>query len=149
MLGRDEEVPAVPTFPTDAWFQELIAQINDSEDYLAAAAAWEGDISFLVEAEPDRGIARDVWGRLDLWHGTCRGGGLVDEERGRASAYVIGAPYSRWKEVVLGDLDPVRAMMQGKLRVQGDLPTIVRYVRAANELVNLCGEVETTFPDEG
>jgi putative sterol carrier protein len=138
----------VPMFPTDPWFQDLIEQINASADYLEAAATWEGDIAFLVEAEPDRGIPRDVWGLLDLWHGTCRGGGVVDGSRGSASAYVIRAPYSRWKEVVLGDLDPVRAMMQGKLRVQGDLPTIVRYVRAANELVNLCGEVETTFPDE-
>ena len=63
--------------------------------------------------------------------------------------YVIGAPYSRWKDVVLGELDPVRAMMQGKLRVQGDLPTIVRYVKAADELVHLCSKVPTTFPDEG
>jgi len=138
----------VPMFPTDPWFQDLIAQINGSADYLEAAETWEGDITFLVEAEPDKGIPVDVWGLLDLWHGACRGGGVVDEARGYASAYVIRAPYSRWKEVVTGDLDPVRAMMQGKLRVQGDLPTIVRYVRAANELVHLCGEVDTTFPDE-
>ena len=39
-------------------------------------------------------------------------------------------------------------MMQGKLRVQGDLPTIVRYVNAANVLVKLTGEVDTVFPDE-
>ena len=51
----------MPTFPTDPWFQDLIAQINASADYLEAAATWEGDISFLVEAEPDKGIAR---GRL-------------------------------------------------------------------------------------
>ncbi len=40
-------------------------------------------------------------------------------------------------------------MMQGKLRVRGDLPTILRYVNAANELVVLTGEVDTIFPDEG
>ncbi|MEO8475738.1 MAG: SCP2 sterol-binding domain-containing protein [Actinomycetota bacterium] len=135
-------------FPTDPWFQDLIAQINGSADYREAAATWEGDIAFQVEAEPDKGVSNDVHGLLDLWHGACRGGGVVDEARGTAAAYVISAPYSRWKEVVRGDLDPVRAMMQGKLRVHGDLPTIVRYVRAANELVHLCGEVDTTFPDE-
>ena len=61
---------------------------------------------------------------------------------------MIAAPYTRWKDVVQGDLDPVRGMMQGKLKVRGDLPTIIRYVRAANELVRLTGEVDTTFPDE-
>ena len=59
----------------------------------------------------------------------------------------ISAPYSRWREVLEGDLDPIRGMMQGKLRVQGDLPTIIRYVSAANELVHLTGTVVTEFPD--
>ena len=69
-------------------------------------------------------------------------------EDGPASTYVLSAPYTRWKDVVLGDLDPIRAMMQGKLRVRGDLPTIVREVRSANELVRLLGEVPTEFPDD-
>ena len=135
-------------FPTDPWFQEFIDQINGSPEYREAAADWEGDIAFLVEAEPDNGVPADVWGYLDLWHGACRGGGVVDAERGQTAAYVIRAPYSRWKEVVQGDLDPTRAMMQGKLKVQGDLVTIVRYVRAANELVHLTEQVDTRFPDE-
>jgi putative sterol carrier protein len=137
----------LPLFPTDPWFQELIVRINGSRAYADAAADWEGDITFHVEAEPDKGLAEDVFGYLDLWHGACRGGGVVERERGGTSRYIIRAPYSRWKEVVRGDLDPVRGMMQGKLKVQGDLPTIVRYVNAANVLVQLTEEVETVFPD--
>jgi len=38
--------------------------------------------------------------------------------------------------------------MQGKLKVRGDLPAIVRQVRAATELVRLTGDVPTAFPDE-
>jgi putative sterol carrier protein len=139
---------AAVRFPTDPWFRELARRINASTEYREAAATWEGDIAFVIEAEPDRGVAEDVWGHLDLWHGECRSGGVVDVERGAASRYVIRAPYSRWKEVLRGELDPVKGMMQGKLRVQGDLPTIVRYVRAANELVSLTGTVPTEFPDE-
>jgi Putative sterol carrier protein len=135
-------------FPSDPWFQALIKRINGSTEYREAAATWEGAISFLVEAEPDKGVPTDVWGFLDLWHGECRGGGLVDAEAGDEAPFVIGAPYSRWKEVLLGDLDPTRAMMQGKLKVRGDLPTILRYVRAANELVFLTSQVDTHFPDE-
>jgi putative sterol carrier protein len=136
-------------FPTDPWFQEFIERINGSAEYKEAAADWEGDIVFLVEAEPDKGVPADVWGYLDLWHGECRGGGIVSADKGGAAAYVIRAPYSRWKEVVQGDLDPTRAMMQGKLKVKGDLVKIVRYARAANELVHLTEQVDTRFPDEG
>lgn len=138
----------MPRFPTEPWFKDLIDQINASPEYLEAAANWEGDVAFLIEAEPDKGMPEDVWGWLDLWHGRCRGGGVVDAATGQEAAYVIRAPYSRWKEVLLGDLDPTRAMMQGKLKVQGDLATIVRYVRASNELVHLTGEVDTQYPDE-
>jgi putative sterol carrier protein len=135
-------------FPTDAWFQLFIAAINGSPEYLDAAATWEDEIAFVIEAEPDRNVPDDVWACLDLWHGRCRGGGVVDPERGARAPYVIRAPYSRWKDVLRGDLDPVKGMMQGKLKVQGDLPTILRYVRAANELVHLTGSVDTSFPDE-
>ena len=135
-------------FPTDGWFKALVDRINASVEYREAAATWEGDIAFVIEAEPDRNVPRDVWGFLDLWHGECRGGGVVTADEGSTAKYVIRAPYSRWKEVLRGELDPVKGMMQGKLRVQGDLPTIVRYVRAASELVQLTGAVETEFPDE-
>ncbi len=138
----------MPEFPTQPWFDAFVAEVNASEEYRVAAADWEGDIAFLVEAEPDKNMPADVWGYLDLWHGACRSGGVVERQDGERAAYVIAAPYTRWKDVVQGDLDPVKGMMQGKLKVRGDLPTIIRYVRAANELVRLTGEVDTTFPDE-
>ena len=138
----------MPEFLTQEWFDRLVELINSSSEYRDAAAEWEGDVAFHVEAEPDRGIEDDVWGYLDLWHGTCRGGGRIDEANGERARYVISAPYSRWKDTVQGHLDPTRAMMQGRLRVRGDLATIVRQVRAANELVRLTGELETVFPDE-
>ena len=32
---------------------------------------------------PIKGVPADVWGYLDLWHGSCRGGGVVGAEQGR------------------------------------------------------------------
>ena len=135
-------------FPSDPWFQAYAEVIGASDEYREAAADWEGDIAFLIQAEPDKGVPVDVWGWLDLWHGGCRGGGLIDAERADAAAYAITAPYSRWKDVLEGELDPIKGMMQGKLKVRGDLSTIVRQVRSADELVRLTGEVPTRFPDE-
>jgi putative sterol carrier protein len=138
----------VPSFPTDEWFRAFVAEVNGSQEYKVAAADWEGDIAFLILAEPDKHLPEDVWGWLDLWHGECRAGGVVTPARGAEARYLITAPYSRWKDVLLGELDPIKGMMQGKLKVRGDLPTIIRYVQAANELVRLTGEVDTIFPDE-
>ncbi len=135
-------------FPSEEWVATYVERINASSEYRAAAASWEGDVSFVFEAEPDKGLSEDVWAWLDLWHGECRSGRLVAPGEGERARFIIRAPYSRWKEVLRGDLDPVKGMMQGKLKLKGDLPTIVKYVRAANELVHLTTTVPTEFLDE-
>src|SRR5215470_5814318 len=138
----------MPVFASQPWFEAFAEQINASAHYREAAADWEGDIAFRIMAEPDRNVPADLYGYLDLWHGACRSGKVIDATEAAAAAYTIAAPFSRWKDVVEGDLDPIKGMMQGKLRVRGDLPTIVRYVKAANELVRLTGRVDTDFQDE-
>jgi len=138
----------MPVFASQAWFDAFVVEINASSQYREAAIGWEGDIAFRIMAEPDRGVPEDLWGYLDLWHGECRGARVIGPADADAAAYTLTAPYSRWKDVVEGELDPIKGMMQGKLRVRGDLPTIVRYVKAANELVRLTGMIDTEFPDE-
>lgn len=136
----------MPEFPTDAWFQEFIERINGSREYATSAATWDADVAIVVEAEPDRGVPQDVWALLELHLGACRGGGVVDRERGALAPFVVRATYSRWRDVILGDLDPIKGMMQGKIRVHGDLPMIIRFARATNELASLTQAVETSFP---
>jgi putative sterol carrier protein len=135
-------------FPSDEWLSIYRTRINGSPEYREAAATWEGAVAFAFEAEPDHNVPEDLWALLDLWHGECREARMLSSEDASTAPYVIRAPYSRWKEVVRGDLDPVKGMMQGKLKLQGDLATIVRYVRAANELVHLTMQVPTEFLDE-
>jgi putative sterol carrier protein len=139
----------MPEFPSKEWLDAYAERINGSSEYREAAATWEGDIAYVFEAEPDKGVPDDVWSWLDLWHGECRGARYgIHEDEGTKATFIIRAPYSRWKEVIKGELDPVKGMMQGKLKLSGDLPTIVRYVKAANELVNLAGSVPTEFVAE-
>jgi putative sterol carrier protein len=137
----------VPPFPSEAWFGAFVDAINASKEYASYAVDWEGDVVIAIGAEPDHGVPEDVYGLLDLWHGGCRGGGLVDEPRAEAAEFLVRAPYSRWKDVILGELEPIKGLMQGKLNVRGDLQKILRYVKATQELARLTRNVETTFPD--
>jgi putative sterol carrier protein len=138
-------------FPSEEWLELYVEQINSSSDYAAAAATWEGDLVFLYEKEPDKGVPDDVYAWLDLWHGKCRSAEVLsgpDDEKAKSAKFTIAAPYSRWKSVVKKEIEPVKAMMQGKMKVRGDLPTIVRYVKASNVLVDLTAKVPTEFIDE-
>ena len=139
----------MPLFPSEEWLKDYVERINSSKEYEEAAATWEGDLCYVFEGEPDKGVPKDVWIWVDLWHGKCRDARYdVGEAEGSKAKFIISAPYSRWKEVLRKELDPVKGMMQGKLRLKGDLPTIVRHVKAANELVNVAASMPTEFVDE-
>lgn len=135
-------------FGTQEWLDEYESLINSSAQYRQAAASWEGAVAFAFEAEPDQGWPRTEYALLDLWHGECRSARLVPGEEAEQAPFFIRAPLTRWRQVIARELDPVKGMMQGKLRLSGDLPTIVRHVRAATELVDLAASIPTEFPDE-
>jgi putative sterol carrier protein len=135
-------------FGTQEWLDEYRARINASASYREAAATWEGELAFGFDAEPDHNWPDTRYAVMDLWHGECRNAREADQAEADAAPFLISAPYSRWKQVVRGELDPIKGMMQGKLKLRGDLPTIVRYVKASNELVNLASAIPTEFPDE-
>jgi putative sterol carrier protein len=134
-------------FATQEWLDVYRARINGSEAYRQAAASWEGAVAFVFEAEPDQGWPQTSCAVLDLWHGECRAAHLVPREEAEDAPFVVRAPFTRWRQVIAGELDPIKGMMQGKLRLAGDLPTIVRHVRAAKELVDLAAGIPTEFPD--
>jgi putative sterol carrier protein len=135
-------------FPSSEWLDAYVERINSSDEYQEAAATWEGDLAYVFGAEPDKGVPEDVWVWVDLWHGKCRDHRYgVTPEEGSAAKFLIRAPYTRWKEVMSGDLDPIKGMMTGKLKLKGNLPMLVRYTRAAKVLVKLAGEVPTEYAD--
>jgi putative sterol carrier protein len=123
-------------------------EINKSSAYKQAGKGWKWTVGLVVEAEPDKNFpqARGVF--MDLFDGTARDIKMVsDDEAGKAD-FVISAPYSRWKQVMQKELDPTKGMMQGKLKLKGDLPTIVRYTRASQEMTECTTRIPVEFPDE-
>jgi putative sterol carrier protein len=136
-------------FPSESWWQDYTDRIKASEEVAEAGASWEGDISFVVQAEPDKGLPHDVWSWLDLWHGQCRGSryGLTPEE-GEQAKFIIRGTYSRWKEFVNKEFGPIQGMMTGKLKLKGDIFTVIRHVKAVTVLANIAASVPSEFVDE-
>src|SRR4028118_601289 len=70
------------------WRAAFVEKINSSSEYADAAATWEGDLVFVYEKEPDKGVDEDVYAWLDLWHGKCRDAARLD---GPAAPRATGA----------------------------------------------------------
>lgn len=131
-------------FPSDEWIKALMVEVNNSESYRKAAAKWEGDFYFVVEPGP--GVPEPVSLYIDLWHGEARSAGKVDDTSEKDPEFVIRAPVGTWKRVIGKKLDPIQGLITGQLKLGGTLSKVMRFPRAASELVNCATKVPTEFP---
>jgi putative sterol carrier protein len=131
------------TFPSDGWIKELSNQLNQSESYERSARDWEGDFVFVVE--PDEAYDDTAYLYLGLYHGKSPDAAMVESEDEHDSEFVIRAPYSAWRRVIEGELDPIQGMMTRKLKLSGNMMKIMRYPKAAQEIVACCAEVQTEW----
>jgi putative sterol carrier protein len=131
-------------FPSTEWVEALKAQINSDSVYAQVASAWEGDLNFVIEGLPNADKPLVIY--LDLWHGVCRVAALGDEDAARPAAFRINAPLANWKRVITKQVGPIPALVSGQLKVHGNLPYILRHVRAAQQLVECATRIDTEFP---
>lgn len=138
-------------FPSVEWVAAYKDAINASPTYATTGKTWHyGVISLVMPANPAVGLETDAAIWLDLHEGVCREAKLVTrQEADKGAAFVILGDYARWKQVIRKELEPIKGMMQGKLKLtKGQLPIIVRYVQAARDLVEAATTVPTQFLDE-
>jgi putative sterol carrier protein len=131
-------------FPSDEWIKALSQQLNASASYERSAKNWEGDFIFI--SEPDAASASEpAYLFLGLYHGKSTGAEMLESENEREAQFIIRAPFSAWRQVIEGKLDPIQGMMMRKLKLTGDMKMILRYVAAAKEIVSCCALIPTDF----
>lgn len=139
----------MPAFFSDAWAEAACAALNASDAYREAAATWEGSLCFVARAGagPDGSVLdADRVAFFDLDRGACRGARSVESAAEAGAAFAIEASYADWRKVLGGTLDPITAVMLGKLRVAGDKSVVIRHARAAKAMVACAAGVPTEWP---
>ncbi len=131
-------------FPSDEWIKAMAEVVNTSEAYRKSASKWEGDFYWIVEPGP--GLAEPVVLYIDLWHGEARSACEVADESEKEPEFVVRAPLNTWRRVIEKKLDPIQGMITGQLKLSGTMSKIMRFPKAASELVNCSTKVPTEFP---
>jgi putative sterol carrier protein len=134
--------PMTFKFATDEWIKELSRQLNASEAYEKSASNWEGDFVFIIDAEPGKD-AQYMY--LDLYHGKSPGAGVLKSLDEKDAEYVISANKATWQKVIKGKLDPIQGMMTKQLKLTGNMMQVMRYPKAAKEIVSCCALIPTDF----
>ena len=104
------------------WAQAFKEEINRSPVYQQAGKGWKWTVGLVVDAEPDKNFPEARGVVLDLFEGQAREVHVGSAAEAQACDFVISGSYTRWKEVATKKLDATRGMLQGKLKLKGDLP---------------------------
>ena len=138
---------AVKAF-SDEWAAQFKDEVNKSSVYKQAAKGWKWTVGLVVEAEPDKNFPESRGIVMDLYDGEARDIHVGPASEAQQCNFVITAPYTRWKQVATKELDATKGILQGKLKMKGDLPTIVRYTKASQEMTECTTRVPVAWPDE-
>lgn len=130
-------------FPSDAWIKELSKELNASEGYAQAAANWEGD--FIFVCLPDAEFSETAYLYLNLQHGKSVEAMQLKALSDKKALFTISGPFSIWRKVIEGRLDPLQGMFSGKLKVVGSMAQIQRTPKATTELVACAAKIPTEF----
>ena len=132
---------------TTPWAHAFCVEVNSDDAYRAAAAHWRMPVAMVLERIPELGYPDDIAVHLDLREGRCHGARIVRAAEVKAPL-VLRGHYGVWKRIVLGELDPVAAVMKRELHVSGPIMTLMLHVSWARALLACARRIEIHDPAE-
>lgn len=131
-------------FPSEDWMKEYMAKLNANANYEDAGKNWEGPITFVVQK--DESFDKEAFVYLDLYHGKCREAkfSFVESDLPKPEYKYIG-PYGNWRKLINGEIDPIQGLLTGKFKLQGSMMKIMRFTKAAKEMVSTASQVQSEF----
>jgi hypothetical protein len=100
------------------------------------------------ECRSREGIPETIYLFTDYWHGDVLDFLICDKAKAESAKFVMSGDYVRWKQVAKKEVDATKALMQGKIKLKGDLTYVVRNIKTVNKVIDLLCEIETLWPDE-
>jgi len=126
---------------SEEWAVEFCKMLNSNEAYRAQSAGWESPLILrLIDGKEDQAVF------LDLWHGRCRSARPCTDSDFERADYVVSARREVWFLLYRQKMDPVYALMRGKLKLEkGSLVRLMKFTGAAKELLASASAVVTEF----
>lgn len=137
----------MPLFPSHEWMAEFCRRLRVHPQADEVAKALDGVYRFVIEPA----------GPLDERHSyqvsirPAEQGAevaVVDSQPQDEPRLSLTADYRRWQQLVRGELDVGMAVMLRRLKVSGDLTTLMGNVASARPLVDSLHEVDTTWLED-
>ncbi len=132
---------------TQSWADAFRDAVNGDVSYRQAGLQWQSPLAFVLDDGAPVGLIGPVALGLTLDRGRCNTARIMSPDACTAP-FVFRADYGTWKEVMSGALDPVAAVMHGKVRLTGNMVALMMHSHAVTALVRCAQAVPTSFPDQ-
>ena len=109
------------------------------------AKTWEGDFIFQIDADGEH-VQEPIRAYIDLYHGKMRDAFVAGPDDN--AAFIWSGSLKNWKELFAEEFGPIKGLFMRKFKLKGSYGKVLRYVKAATELVNTALEVPTKYQDE-
>ncbi|MBZ4421242.1 hypothetical protein [Myxococcus sp. RHSTA-1-4] len=140
----------MPRFPSKEWLDEAVRLTNEDPECAVAGKGWKGDFGAVVEAEPGK-LAKSFV--VHVVPGDCR----IEKARVLPDpddldelepVYLARAPYSVWKQLLKGTLDPVEAVLKRRISMKGDLQPLIERMKYKGIADRVFAKLQTQYIDE-
>lgn len=123
------------TLFSDEWIEACGAAIQADAGYRAAGRHWEKSVVLVVHGAGEGAFDRNIF--FDLWRGECRAARPATANDLRNADYILSAAPDTWRQIMTEGLDPVTAIMSGRIKLdRGSLTTLTMHAGAARALVS-------------
>jgi len=131
-------------FCSSKYLEEAKKRTNSDEKYLELAKGEYAGYTFVIKAEPDKGVNTDIVigyvvedGKIvDIWVGE------------RETDFTITGRYGIWVDVLLGKLGATKALMMRKLKVKGSILKLMKYTKPTLRWLEILRTIPTEFHGE-
>lgn len=124
---------------SDEWVKAAISSLKEDADYQKKAKGFDSTLQFVVTDVPGESQEKVFGAKApqidEVWIGQVREG----------CDYTIRVSYPVLKELLTGNLSPTMALMQKKIKIEGNMSKVMKYVGAVNRMIDLMKTVPTEW----
>lgn len=97
----------------------------------------------MFEILPDAHATHGPGIYLDLYHGQCREARFVADPTVVEPEFALRATRENWQRLMRHELEPIKAFLNGTIKLSGNPAKLMRFVNAAKELLETAAGVPT------
>ncbi|MEM2865968.1 MAG: SCP2 sterol-binding domain-containing protein [Candidatus Hadarchaeales archaeon] len=91
---------------------------------------------------------KTIYAYVGLKDGKCTGMRLLKDPNEVQVGFKLAGPYDSWKKLAKAETDATKLVLTGKMKLQGDMSKVMRYIKATQQMGKVSSQVPTIFVDE-